>query len=69
MWGLVAAGNVFVVLAQDHDRFVRNSAHLYLLREEFAQHGTARRALNDRGDQSPAGADRLGDRNLLEAVG
>src|SRR5215204_2236193 len=33
---LVAAGGVSVVLAQDRDRFAREPAYLYLLREEFA---------------------------------
>ena len=52
---LVAAGDVSVVLAQDRDRFAREPAYLYLLREEFAEHGTALRALNDRGDETPEG--------------
>ena len=41
-------------LAQDRDRFARNPAYLYLLREEFGQHGTALRAPNDRGNESLA---------------
>src|ERR671933_1427753 len=52
---LVATGGVSVVLAQDRDRFAREPAYLYLLREEFAEHGAALRALNDRGDDSPEG--------------
>src|SRR5215213_9129126 len=52
---LVAAGGVSVVLAQDRDRFAREPAYLFYLREEFAEHGTALRALNDRGDESPEG--------------
>src|SRR5215217_5762808 len=52
---LVAAGGVSVVLAQDRDRLAREPAYLYLLREEFAEHGTALQALNDRGDDSPEG--------------
>jgi site-specific DNA recombinase len=52
---LVAAGGVSVVLAQDRDRFAREPAYLYLLREEFAESGTKLRALNDRGDDSPEG--------------
>src|SRR5829696_6986042 len=52
---LVAAGGVSVVLAQDRDRFAREPAYLYLLREEFAEGGTALQALNDRGDDSPEG--------------
>jgi site-specific DNA recombinase len=52
---LVATGGVSVVLAQDRDRFAREPAYLYLLREEFAEGGTVLRALNDRGDDSPEG--------------
>src|ERR687897_461908 len=52
---LVAAGGVSVLLAQDRDRFAREPAYLYLLREEFAPHGCTLRALNDRGDDSPEG--------------
>ena len=51
---LVAAGGVAVVLAQDRDRFAREPAYHYLLRE-FAEHGTKLGALNDRGDESPEG--------------
>jgi site-specific DNA recombinase len=52
---LVGAGGVSVVLAQDRDRFAREPAYHYLLRREFAEHGTRIRALNDRGDDSPEG--------------
>jgi site-specific DNA recombinase len=52
---LVAAGGISVVLAQDRDRFARESAYHYLLRKEFEEHGTKIRALNDRGDNSPEG--------------
>jgi site-specific DNA recombinase len=52
---LVAAGGVSVVLARDRDRFAREPACRYLLRREFAEHGTKIRALNDRGDESPEG--------------
>ncbi len=52
---LVAAGGVSVVLAQNRDRFAREPAYLYLLRQEFAGLGTTLRALNDRGDESPEG--------------
>src|SRR5215217_7245664 len=52
---LVAAGGVSIVLAQDRDRFAREPAYLYLLREEFAKHGCKLKALNDRGDDSPEG--------------
>src|SRR5215204_7781869 len=48
---LVAAGGVSVVLAQDRDRFAREPAYHYVLREEFAEHGTKIRALSDRGDE------------------
>jgi site-specific DNA recombinase len=52
---LVAGGGVYVVLAQDRDRFAREPAYHYLLRREFEEHGTKVRALNDRGDESPEG--------------
>ena len=52
---LVAAGGVSVVLAQDRDRFAREPAYHYLLRREFEVYGTKIRALNDRGDDTPAG--------------
>ena len=52
---LVAGGGVSVVLAQDRDRFAREPAYLFYLREEFAEHGATLRALNDRGDGSPEG--------------
>jgi hypothetical protein len=45
---LVAAGGVSVVVAQDRDRFAREPAYLFYLREEFAGRGTGLRALNDR---------------------
>src|SRR5919107_1944726 len=52
---LVAVGGVSVVLAQDRDRFAREPAYHYLLRQEFEEHGTKMCALNDRGDDSPEG--------------
>jgi site-specific DNA recombinase len=52
---LVSAGGVSVVLAQDRDRFAREPAYLFYLREEFGEHGCKLRALNDRGDDSPEG--------------
>src|SRR3712207_86810 len=52
---LVAAGGVSVVLAQDRDRFAREPAYLYILREEFAAYGCRPRSLNDRVDDSPEG--------------
>ena len=52
---LVAAGNVSVVLAQDRDRFAREPAYHYLLRQEFGEWETRMCALNDRGDESPEG--------------
>src|SRR5918995_1738189 len=52
---LVAAGGVSLVLAQDRDRFAREPAYLFYLREEFGRYGCKLRALNDRGDDSPEG--------------
>ena len=52
---LVAAGGVSVVLAQDRDRFAREPAYHYLLRQEFEKRGCKIRALNDRGDDSSEG--------------
>src|SRR5918998_715217 len=52
---LVAAGGVYVVLAQDRDRFAREPAYHYFLRREFEEHGCMLKALNDRGDDSPEG--------------
>jgi site-specific DNA recombinase len=51
----VSAGGVDVVLAQDRDRFSRVPAHHYVLDEEFLQHGTSLKALNDYSDDSPEG--------------
>src|SRR5215207_175544 len=34
---LVASGGVYLVLAQDRDRFAREPAYLFYLREEFAE--------------------------------
>src|SRR5215218_8403482 len=52
---LVAGGSVFVVLAQDRDRFSREPAYAYLLKKEFEEHRTKIRSLKDRGDDSPEG--------------
>src|SRR5215203_4590741 len=52
---LVAGGGVYVVLAQDRDRFSREPAYTYLLRREFEEHDCELRSLNDRGDGSPEG--------------
>ncbi len=52
---LVAEGGVSVVLAQDRDRFAREPALHYLLKQELGQQGCELRALNDRGDDSPEG--------------
>jgi DNA invertase Pin-like site-specific DNA recombinase len=52
---LVQSGSVSIVLAQDRDRFAREPAYLYLLRQEFAEHQCTLRAPNDRGDDSPEG--------------
>ena len=41
---IVAGGGVYVVLAQDRDRFAREPAYHYLLRREFEEHGTKIRA-------------------------
>jgi len=41
--------------ARHRDRFAREPAYVYLLREEFADHGCKLRSLNDRGDDSPEG--------------
>jgi DNA invertase Pin-like site-specific DNA recombinase len=42
-------------LLKSGDRFAREPAYHYLLREEFDEHGTKMCALNDRGDESPEG--------------
>src|SRR5215218_3063355 len=55
MRNLVAAGGVSVVLAQDRDRFAREPAHGWILREELEKYGCKLRALNDHGDDSPEG--------------
>lgn len=52
---LVRGGGVAAVFAQDRDRFAREPAYLYLLREEFTEYGVKLRSLNDRGDASPEG--------------
>jgi site-specific DNA recombinase len=52
---LVGGGGVYVVLAQDRDRFAREPAHIYLLKREFEEHGAKLRALNDVGDDTPKG--------------
>jgi hypothetical protein len=52
---LVAVGGVYVLLAQDRDRFAREPAYHYLLRRVFEEHGTKIRAMNDCGDDSPDG--------------
>src|SRR5918999_285303 len=52
---LVAEGGVSVVLAQDRDRFAREPAYHYILREEFAERGTVLMALNQHGGDNPEG--------------
>jgi site-specific DNA recombinase len=52
---LVAAGGVSAVVAQDRDRFAMEPAYHYLLKREFAEHGTRLAALSDSGDESPEG--------------
>jgi hypothetical protein len=44
--GSVAAGGISVVLAQNRDRFARDPAYLYLLRQEFAGHHCIVQALD-----------------------
>jgi site-specific DNA recombinase len=62
---LVAAGGVSAVLATERDRFSREPAHMWLLREELAEHGTKLRALNSLGDSAEA---ELGDA-MMDQVG
>ena len=45
---LVQGGGVSIVLAQDRDRFARESAYHYLLKREFEEHGCKIRALTIR---------------------
>ncbi len=52
---LAQGEGVSVVLAQDRDRFAREPAYLYLLKQEFEHYGTKVCSLNDRGDDSPEG--------------
>ena len=52
---LVQGEGVSVVLAQERDRFAREPAYLYLLKQEFEYYGTRIRALSDRDDDSPEG--------------
>jgi site-specific DNA recombinase len=52
---LVAAGTASIVLAQDRDRFAREPAHGWILREELGKFGCKLHALNDQGDDSPEG--------------
>lgn len=52
---LVADGGVSVVLAQDRDRFAREPAYLFLLKQEFGERGCRMRALNDQGGDDEEG--------------
>src|ERR671939_491398 len=52
---LVAAGGVSLVLAQDRDRFTREPAYLFYLREEFGGYGGKLSALSDQGGDTPEG--------------
>ena len=52
---LVEGGGVSAVLAQDRDRFAREPALHYLLKQELGERGCELKALNDRGDDSPEG--------------
>ncbi len=49
---LVARGVMSVVLAQDRDRYAREPAYLYVLKQELAERGTALRSLDDQGGDS-----------------
>ncbi len=62
---LVAAGGVSVVLATERDRFSREPAHMWMLREELAEHGTRLLALNSLGDSAEA---ELGDA-MMDQIG
>jgi DNA invertase Pin-like site-specific DNA recombinase len=53
---VVSAGGVDLVLARDRDRFSREPAHRYVLREQFLQHRTSPKALDDHGDDSAEGS-------------
>ena len=52
---LVAEGGVSVVLAQDRDRFAREPAYLFLLKQEFEEKVCRMRALNDQGGDDEEG--------------
>src|SRR5215211_1248979 len=52
---LIATGKVSVILAQDRDRFAREPALHYILKQELAEYECELRALNDRGDGTPEG--------------
>jgi site-specific DNA recombinase len=52
---LIATGRVSVILAQDRDRFAREPALHYILKQELAEYECELRALNDRGDGTPEG--------------
>src|SRR5215218_5864197 len=52
---LIATGKVSVILAQDRDRFAREPALHYILKQELAEYECELRALNDQGDGTPEG--------------
>jgi site-specific DNA recombinase len=52
---VVATGGVDLVLIQDRDRLSREPAYHFILEQEFQEHDTKIRSLNDRGDDSPLG--------------
>jgi site-specific DNA recombinase len=52
---LIATGKLSVILAQDRDRFAREPALHYILKQELAEYECELRALNDRGDGTPEG--------------
>jgi site-specific DNA recombinase len=52
---VVSSGGIDIVLSQDRDRFSREPAYRFLLEQEFKEHGTKIRSLNDKGDGSHEG--------------
>jgi DNA invertase Pin-like site-specific DNA recombinase len=65
---LVAAGGVYVVLAQDRDRFAREPAYHYLLRREFEEHEREAKVWLDKlaeADEERRGYQRLAAKGLM----
>ena len=52
---IVETGAIDLVLAQDRDRITREPAYFFLLNQQFEEHNTKIRALNQKGDDSPEG--------------